>query len=461
MLLCNATAEIKTLTVFGRVPHHVPHKNYEPPLRPSPISSHARLEIAESNRRPDSSNQVRCGRTKRSHKFEDLRPGHPYSFQVRAVNNEGVGPWSEPSNPPAWTQATRPAAPLAPALAVSRPPPGPLALWLTIFLPKDDGGAPIAAVLVETREHSGARASEWARCERHPVLPQGGDRDEQRNPSGVTEPEQTSSARARPGTPPGVDNCSGGSSSTGDHSSLSPHHRSSHVVPTCELDVQVGGLKPRTYYSFRASAVNRKGTGDPGPPGRRIRTSPPRPPSWSIEERVAVSAAPVQPRATPSGHCTCSVAWDEPFCNGAPIESYEVEMNRVGAVAADLAPQTNVAPSSLLQPADEITANKRKAGTLRGSPPSEEIVEEPPCSELQVSRLAENEIASVEPGVRNREIIETSVRTVAAHMRAVVIRGLVVHGEYAFRVAGVNVAGRGEPGPWTEMVRIPDPTDEP
>ncbi|CAN0366712.1 unnamed protein product, partial [Ectocarpus sp. 8 AP-2014] len=38
-------------------------------------------------------------RIKRSYLFEGLLKGHTYRFQVRAANNEGIGPWSEPSQP--------------------------------------------------------------------------------------------------------------------------------------------------------------------------------------------------------------------------------------------------------------------------------------------------------------------------------------------------------------------------
>ncbi|CAM9393737.1 unnamed protein product, partial [Hapterophycus canaliculatus] len=112
--------------------------------------------------------KVLAPRTKRSHLFEDLLKGRTYSFQVRAVNNEGIGPWSEPSQP-ARTLTQRPAAPSAPALSLERPPPGPLSLWLSLFLPNEDGGDPVTAMLLETRRHGGIQPPEWSRCERHPV----------------------------------------------------------------------------------------------------------------------------------------------------------------------------------------------------------------------------------------------------------------------------------------------------
>ncbi|CAN0450739.1 unnamed protein product, partial [Scytosiphon promiscuus] len=71
----------------------------------------------------------------------------------------------------------------------------------------------------------------------------------------------------------------------------------------------VEGLQPRTYYSFRASAVNARGAGDPGPP-----TSGARP-------RLPCSP----PRAACSGLGACTVRWEEPFSNGAAVEFYQVE----------------------------------------------------------------------------------------------------------------------------------------
>ncbi|CAN0060625.1 unnamed protein product, partial [Laminaria digitata] len=112
--------------------------------------------------------KVSCARTKRFHLFEGLRKGRHYSFQVKAANSAGVGPWSQLSAP-VRTLSERPPPPRVPSLPRSRPPPGPLSLWLSLFLPKDDGGDPITAMLLETREHGGTRAPEWSRCERHPV----------------------------------------------------------------------------------------------------------------------------------------------------------------------------------------------------------------------------------------------------------------------------------------------------
>ncbi|CAM9465246.1 unnamed protein product, partial [Sphacelaria rigidula] len=260
--------------------------------------------------------------TKWSYRFEDLLRGQPYVFQVRASNSEGLGPWSAPSTP-VRTLTTNPGPPPAPRLASSRPPPGPLSLWLSIFLPNDDGGDPVSAVLLETREHSGARAPEWSRY-------------------------------------PGA--------------------------PMRELIVHVDGLKPRTHYSFRASAVNGKGSGDPGPPCRRVRTSLPRPPTWSPIDMKALASAntPKILANIEAKNVTCSVAWEEPHDNGAPIESYQVECTRLGA---------------------------------------------------------------------------TVVRTIGATMRVMAIEDLAVHGEYVFRVAGVNAAGRGDLGPWSAIVNIPDPHD--
>lgn len=59
-----------------------------------------------------------------------------------------------------------------------------------------------------------------------------------------------------------------------------------------------------------------------------------------------------------------------------------------------------------------------------------------------------------------REVEQRFMRSFPAHLRHAVIRGLVTGGEYAFRVAAINSAGRGKPGPWTGIVRVIDPADE-
>lgn len=59
-----------------------------------------------------------------------------------------------------------------------------------------------------------------------------------------------------------------------------------------------------------------------------------------------------------------------------------------------------------------------------------------------------------------RKVEQRFMRSFPAHLRHAVIRGLVTGGEYAFRVLAINSAGRGEPGPWTEIVRVVDPADE-
>lgn len=408
---------------------------------------------------------MRCGRTKWSHHFEDLQKGRPYFFQVRAANNEGFGPWSAPSDP-VWTLTRRPDPPPAPRIAFSRPPPGPLSLWLSIVFPNDDGGDPISAVLLETREHSGARAPEWSRCERHPVLPPIGDQHHFA--------DSTVSDRADVGGAASLGGGAAGGNSFGWNTLGERSGCTTKCLQTKDVIVRVGGLKPRTHYSFRASAVNGKGAGDPGPPCRRVRTSPPRPPSWSPMETIAYPAKQTlsgaesedhsvseggglvrhaPPRAISCGHGACSVAWEEPFCNGAPIESYEVEFARLGAVVAVENPV--VAPPALAT----TESRENRSDTSLGFQPPIKTMEPPPPQPQPIPQPPRVSVALVESGGEPREIMETAVRTVAAHMRVVSIKGLVTHGEYTFRVAGVNVMGRGEAGLWSAIVRIPDPND--
>ena len=316
----------------------------------SPASPQQRFAPCLS-RRQRNFDQVSVSRIKRSHCFDNLEKGRTYSFQVRAANLEGNGPWSEPSQP-VRTLTQRPSAPRAPAVSVGHPPPGPLSLWLSLFLPDEDGGDPVTAMLLETRRHGGTMPPEWSRCDRHQVPSAATDnakrkamgKEEPRNGSATTIATSPDSSGDRPhgghhglrrggdGRGPGV----GGFPAA-----------ARTAKPCCEVVVLVDGLTPRTYYSFRASAVNARGTGDPSPPCRRVRTAAPRPPSWCQQDGVTVNpkqaASPTDserggggggggapPRAECSGLGACNVHWDEPFSNGAAVELYEVEVVRLG-----------------------------------------------------------------------------------------------------------------------------------
>lgn len=472
--------------------------------------------------------KVRCGRIKRHYKFEDLQPGRPFSFQIRAANNEGLGPWSAPSEP-TRTLTKQPAPPPPPCLAFDDPPPGPLSLWLSVFLPDDDGGDAITAMLLEIREHSNARAPEWGRCERHPV-PRSHDAAHEDSCSGLT----AGASGSYSGRWDGGSGGGGNSTTSGSDSIVLP--------PTCEIIILVGGLKPRTFYSFRSSAVNGKGAGKPGPPCRRVRTSPPRPPTWTPTDiasvalsstvsssspepvdvamgtavqgghggaRGAVKTAaqvagvtlPPPPRAIYSGPGRCTVAWDEPFCNGAPIETYQVESARLGAavevigsVDPEAAGEKEAArsrerkspindkdkdkdkdppPPPMPQQQQRTGRDRRVIPTTplsRGvltdassqrlpSPSAAALDDHTPQSQLWpiVPTASPASPAGAAPGAQPREVIESRVQTVLAHMRVMVVRQIAHSSEYVFRVAGVNAAGQGEWGPWSELVHVPHP----
>lgn len=482
---------------------------------------------------------------------------------------------------PVRTLSERPPPPRPPALSRSRPPPGPLSLWLSLFLPKDDGGDPITAMLLETREHGGTRAPEWSRCERHPVphaadaivvrdsdagKPTGGSRgsdarDDSRDandskPDGAqsvvksspappsTRSEATGIMAVRdshdadaPATGGSVrdENNTGGSrgndsrgasddarDSSRDSSGSTPSTRgaiiavtspfssssSSPLPPTTnsrrgEIVICVDGLRPRTYYSFRASAVNAQGAGDPGPACRRVRTSAPRPPTWAVgvpnadtladeDSKVNSEAAgnqgergsrrtalllPPPPRAACSGLGACTVGWDEPFSNGAPIDSYEVETVKFASqeIAVEKRGSALKSGSSINSGREEaITTPGAAAAAGEGRPasPQHTTCEGKPDAKQgadpRSSSSSTMALAGVVtlPGVgvaaerrAAREIEQRFTRSVPAHLRHAVIRGLVTGSEYAFRVVAINSAGRGQPGSWTGTVRVADPAD--
>lgn len=479
---------------------------------------------------------------------------------MRAANNEGVGHWSEPSEP-ARTLTHRPNAPRAPAVAVARPPPGPLSLWLSIFLPDEDGGDPVTAMLLETRRHGGTQPPEWSRCERHPVPP-------------------TLTASAADGAasngPTNVTASSGGSGTGGSGGGRASEHRGRRRVgggggagagsvsssrtgtACCEIVVLVDGLTPRTYYSFRASAVNARGGGDPGPPCRRVRTAAPRPPSWGLEhnalnptlqetppsggeteqafgdekatERAGgagrvvtdgthLSCAP--PRAACSGLGACTVLWEPPFSNGAVVELYEVEVVRIGPevvrvgvgetakdkegeevhggdVNGSSGHDSHPAEAAAVKVLDEKQVELNEGtegrvvdgggeeyrlgdlGTLSLSvlkerqkeeaageaaateppPPPPEVVCLPAPEDSARARGREGGGGEAGKAEVVREVEQRLTRSVPSHMRYLVVRGLATGGDYIFRVRASNVAGMGEAGPWTEVVRVVDPADE-
>ncbi|CAM9452554.1 unnamed protein product, partial [Ectocarpus fasciculatus] len=473
--------------------------------------------------------EISVPRIKRSYLFEGLQKGHTYRFQVRAANNEGTGPWSEPSQP-VRTLTERPAPPRAPALSISHPPPGPLSLWLSLFLPDEDGGDPITAMLLETRRHGGTQPPEWSRCERHPV-PSTADRGNQHGSSSASTP-------AAPTESEGGDGGGGGSSGDGKTGGTLEPRRLGRVgrgdtggIPgstrkarkCCEIVVLVEGLQPRTYYSFRASAVNARGASDPGPPCRRVRTSAPRPPSWVLAQdivnttAVAVPAAPattpsptksaggtagvafrcLPPRATSSGLGACTVRWEEPFSNGAAVEQYQVEVvslgpevegNNVGGVEdrdkkVEDADKTSAnTPAVPLKEEEGVSGDAKKGNDVgreeqQDDPcnqptlsavmhkaemdePSETTTASPPPPPPEVVALPAPQLAGREGGRVVREVKQRFPRAVPSHLRHLVIRGLATGGDYVFRVSASNTAGMGEPGPWTEVVRVVDPADE-
>lgn len=327
----------------------------------------------------------------------------------------------------------------------------------------------------------------------------------------------------------------------------------------CEIIVLVDGLMPRTYYSFRASAINARGAGDPGPPCRRVRTAAPRPPSWGLRHDTANSTTVATPspggetaqglggrkeiegagggsvdvagthdpcpppRAACSGLGACTVLWEEPFSNGAAIELYEVEIVRIGpevtgkdvgatskdkgeedvqdddingnnvhdshpteAAAAAAAPAEDTAgldkdadsrvadrggrkqqpeDLSILSPSN-VPEKKRKEeaiGEAAGAeppPPPPEVITLPATEHGGQGRAKGGAEREAGGGEVVREVKKRFTRSVPSHMRHLVVRGLATGGDYLFRVAASNVAGMGEAGPWTQIVRVVDPADE-
>ena len=209
-------------------------------------------------------------------------------------------------------------------------------------------------MLLETRRHGGTQPPEWSRCDRHPVPPTlaANNADE-----GASSGSATLTATSGSGS-----GGSGGGRVGGNHG----HRRaggggassSRKYTACCEIVVLVEGLTPRTYYSFRASAVNARGAGEPGLPCRRVRTAAARSPSWGLGHNVVnpTLAAPslggekgggdgvggggvavasthfacAPPQAVCSGLGACTVRWEEPYSNGSVIEMYEVEVVRIG-----------------------------------------------------------------------------------------------------------------------------------
>lgn len=336
-----------------------------------------------------------CDRIRRSHTFEGLRPGRPYAFQVRAANAEGLGPWSAPSEP-ARTLTKKAGPPPAPTLASGRPAPGPLSLWLSLSPPDDDGGDPVSALLLETREHGGAGPPVWGRCDRHAI------REEHRR------------LDEGPGT--------GGD------------------PPAPGVVALVSGLKPRTFYSFRATAVNSHGAGEAGPPCRRVRTSPPRPPSWNDGQGGFQSGVPggsdrgLRPSVTCSELGECRVTWDEPFCNGSPTESYTVESAKI--------------------PSDTGSACLA-AGSAGVPQPGMISATSGPCDPHHLVGRGHSPEAFVENGVSEELLTEVESRVLPAMTQSVVMRALCPGSAYVFRVSGTNAAGKGEPSPWSRVVWIP------
>lgn len=300
---------------------------------------------------------------------------------------------------------------------------------LSLNLPDDDGGDSITALLLEMREHGGARLPEWSRCDHYPVLPA-------RVPVANEEPVGQASREH----------------DTGDFGTA-------NSTVCNEIIVVVDNLKPRTYYSFRTSAINGNGPGKPSPPSRRIRTSPAQPPSWVVTTGNFVRGCP---RATCSGIEACTVLWDEPISNGAQIESYVVETAMILG-PAQLSGAASVDDQASVKGGSEVSKN----GNGKSSPQNGLLVKTEPESKgkspqvvagtAMGSVVVVNEPPSGQtPVIRQHEIIKHLTHVIVSPTRHAVIRGLTTGVEYAFRVAGTNAAGRGKPGPWSEVVQVVD-----
>ncbi|CAM9823212.1 unnamed protein product, partial [Choristocarpus tenellus] len=360
--------------------------------------------------------QVHCSRTTNSHCFQGLQKGHKYSFQVRALNNEGVGPWSEPGES-GWTLTECPGQPLHPTLTQGSDP-GPTSLPISIMLPEEDGGDPITAVVLEIREHGGTTVPFWEQSGCHNVSP-------------------------------------------GAH----------------ELEVVVRDLKPKTYYSFRTTAVNRNGSGEPGPPCRRLRTTMPLAPSTVPPPRVANSA----PRS-------CVVTWKEPLCNGAPLEYYEVEGARLTVLREGIGGiftsgdegndcgqdfwsitqqvrQSEVAKvtDKVMHKGDDIGSSgdsgcsEVNASGRGGSDSFEVAVSDPLSADQGGIDMVKKERNSSGMVGESHSILEVDKCRVSGNIHWVIMKNLVRQGQYAFRVSAANAVGLGKAGPWSNVVQLPDP----
>lgn len=237
-----------------------------------------------------------------------------------------------------------------------------------------------------------------------------------------------------------------------------------------EIIVIVDNLKPRAYYSFRASAINGNGSGEPGPPSRRIRTSPAQPPSWVVTTASSGTLEGGRPRAACSGIEACTVLWEEPSSNGARIEPYIVETAMIlgraqppGAASIDN--QASVEGDSDVSSKGVGKSSGCAAGA--GFPQNGSLVKTEPESRgagpQAVAETATGSMVVVKesldgqtPMIRQHEVIKHLTHVVVSPTRHAVIKGLKTGVEYAFRVVGTNAAGRGKPGPWSEVVQVVD-----
>ncbi|KAG5179095.1 hypothetical protein JKP88DRAFT_247728 [Tribonema minus] len=94
--------------------------------------------------------EVKCGRNDVTKAIGGLLCGGLYTFCVRAVNSEGQGPWSEPSEP-CRTLTTAPDQPSEPIISDTFD----TAMELMLVLPQCNGD-PVLKFVVERREHGGA-----------------------------------------------------------------------------------------------------------------------------------------------------------------------------------------------------------------------------------------------------------------------------------------------------------------